>query len=212
MFRKIIYMGKCGEGAVYFDTEQQCPLLAQKSKLLNTEGARRTNRLIVPIIVSASLGGSSLIFANSFGGYYSESTLIFLIAVWLMECFGLIWLVERALYKNVKEAIPTTRENFRRAVYSNLFWNNFSDKKVTIGKKVWAWIMTGTMLLLSFSPLLIIKVGFNMLSNAIGSEIIGISFIGIMSAIAFIMIWQNNPIRWLNIVEKYQKRQINWQW
>lgn len=29
-----------------------------------------------------------------------------------------------------------------------------------------------------------------------------------MPAIAFIMIYQNNPIRWLNIVEKYQKRQL----
>lgn len=174
--RKIIYIGECGEGSVYFDTERQRPLVASKSKLLNTEGARKTNRFIVPIIVSTFFVGG-FVFANPFGGYYSETTFFFLIVVWLLEFIGFIWLLERALYKNVKQAVPTPRENFRRAVYSNLFWSNFRDKKVTIGKKVWAWIMTGIMFLLSFSPLLIIKVGFNMLGNAIGSEIIGISFI-----------------------------------
>ncbi|MBF0777947.1 hypothetical protein [Streptococcus cuniculi] len=44
----------------------------------------------------------------------------------------------------------------------------------------------------------------------IGSEIIMIFLWGIMPFCLILLIWQNNPIRFFNIVEKYQKRQIKW--
>lgn len=209
MFRKIIYIGECGEGAVYFDTERNLALVAPQSMLLNTAGAGKTN-LLIPSLVALGLGGSGFAVANPFGGYYSEATLVFLIIAWIVECVGLIWLLERALYKNVKQAQPTTRQNFRTAVYGNLFWNNFGDKKVTTGKKIWAWIMTVMFSILGLSPILVCWIFQNMIGTAIGSEIITISLIGIMPFCSVLFVCQNNLIRWLNLVEKYQKRQIKW--
>lgn len=42
--------------------------------------------------------------------------------------------MEVALYKGVKQVRGATKQQFEKAVYSNLFWDNFSDKKATFGK------------------------------------------------------------------------------
>lgn len=137
LLRRIIYIGESGDGAVYFDTKHNLALVASKSQLLNTEKAGVTNRFIPILVGILILGGGTGFFtvANPFGGRYSYATLLFLVSAWLFEFIGMIGLLERALYKNVRHAIPTTPQNFRIAVYNNLFWNNFSDKKATSGKK-----------------------------------------------------------------------------
>ncbi|MBF0777946.1 hypothetical protein [Streptococcus cuniculi] len=138
ILKKIIYIGESGEGAVYFDTERNLALSAPKSKLLNTDEAGLTNYFIPILVGFLIVGGSGLGFftvANPFSGYYSYETLIFLVFAWIFEFIGMVWLLERALYKNVKQAQPTDKQNFRSAVYGNLLWNNFSDKRVTVGKK-----------------------------------------------------------------------------
>ncbi|MBF0818794.1 hypothetical protein [Streptococcus acidominimus] len=211
-FRKIVYMGECGEGAVYFDTEQNLALLAPPSRLLNTACAGKTN-LLLPALVALGFGGTGLVVANPFGGYYSYATLVYLILLWLAECFGLIWLLERALYKNVKQAQPTTRQHFRTAVYGNLFWNNFGDKRATVGKKLAMFLVVFSIVLtnLAFIPAMIYSIIPNILNQvAIDSRIIILSIWGIMPAILVILVWQNNPIRWFNIVGRYQRREIPW--
>ncbi|MTB63938.1 hypothetical protein GGG87_02845 [Streptococcus sp. zg-86] len=210
--RKIIYIGECGEGTVYFDTERNLALVAPKSKLLNTAGARETN-LWIPGLIALGIGGTGLAVTNPFSGYYSKAMLVFLIIAWIVECVGMIWLLERALYKNVTEAQPTTRQNFRTAVYGNLFWNNFGDKRVTFGKKMVMFIVVCSMLAvnLAFVPALIYDVIPKMLNQvSLDNSIIILSIWGIMPAILVLLIWQNNPIRWFNIVGRYQRREIQW--
>ncbi|MGT2950282.1 hypothetical protein BU202_01960 [Streptococcus cuniculi] len=211
-FRKVIYMGECGEGAVYFDTERNLALVAPQSMLLNTAGAGKTN-LLIPGLIALGFGGTGLTVANPFGGHYSEATLVFLIIAWTVEFFGLVWLLERVLYKNVKRAQPTTRENFRLAVYGNLIWNNFGDKRATTGKKIWLSVLLSAILIANIGIVPIVyKMILPLINNReqIGSEIIMISLMGTMPFSLVLLVWQNNPIRWLNVVEKYQKRQIKW--
>ncbi len=214
LLRDVIYVGESGVGTVYFDTKRNLVLAAPQSRLLNTEGARRTNRLI-PIIIGISiLGGTGVVtVANPFGGYYSYGTLVFLLTAWIIECVGFVWLLERALYKNVKKAEPTERQNFRTAVYGHLVWSNFGDKKVTRGKKIWAWVIVIIMAIVSLVtiPLISEVVLVDIKNQApIGSEIIKASMWGFMPAIFVILVWQNNPIRFFNLVGKYQKREIKW--
>lgn len=212
LLRKIIYMGECGEGTVYFDTQKQLALLAPSSSLLSTAGASITNKAI-PILIGVFMFGLGLKTTNPFGGHYSHGTLVFLIVLWLLEFFGFVWLMEMALYRNVKYAQPTSRRNFRVAVYGNLVWNNFGDKKATIGKKC---LMSGVVLIMlflnmAFLPILHYSVLPDVMSHAkIDSGIILLSLWGIIPAILVLLIWQNNPIRFLNIVGQYQKRQLKW--
>lgn len=55
--------------------------------------------------------------------------------MWILEFLGMLILVEQALYKHVKIGEITTKKEFLIAANGNLIWNNFGDKKITIGKK-----------------------------------------------------------------------------
>ena len=57
--------------------------------------------------------------------FYSLS---FLYPIWIYM------MMEVALYKGVKRVQGATKKEFKEAVYSNLFWENFSEKKATFAK------------------------------------------------------------------------------
>ena len=48
-----------------------------------------------------------------------------------------------------------------------------------------------------------------MIGTPIGSEIITLSFMGILPAGAVLLLWQNNMVRWFMAVEKYRKNRYN---
>ena len=118
--------------------------------------------------------------------------------------------MEKILYKNIKSVTPTTKQAFREALYGNIIWNNFSNKKITKSKKLWAWIVTLCILFFSIASLIVAAIVFNMIGKTIGSEIIAISLLGLLPGLSVFLIWQNNIIRWMCIVENYQKRKIKW--
>lgn len=214
-FRKVIYIGESDGQAIYVNVEKpRDPLAAPKSKLLNTE-ASRGNRKQIILITSflIAFSGVMQLFPETrlFGGVYGYGTLIYFLTVWLLEGSLLLVIVERALYKNVKLAQPTSKEDFRRAVDTNLIWGNFGDKKVTLGKKIFAWIFTVFMALMGLiGPILVISIlVFNMIGTPIGSEIITLSFMGILPAAAVLLLWQNNMVRWFMAVERYRKNRYN---
>ncbi|MBM7643793.1 hypothetical protein [Streptococcus loxodontisalivarius] len=67
-------MGETDGCAVYLDLKTNQALVADKSALLNTEGAKKTNRAIVPLIVLIEIlpiifGYYNITFQNK--GYYS---------------------------------------------------------------------------------------------------------------------------------------------
>ena len=213
-FRKVIYIGESDGQPIYVNVEKpRDPLAAPKSKLLNTE-ASRGNRKHIVWLICGLLGFSSIMqlfpATRFFTGVYSYGTLIYFLLIWLLEDILLLVIVERALYKNVALAQPTSKENFRRAVDSNLFWNNFSDKKVTLGKKLIAWVFTVFMAVMglagpiSIFSMLVLK----MMGTPIGSELFPLSLMGILPAVAALLLWQNNMIRWLKAVERYRNSRV----
>ena len=59
-------------------------------------------------------------------------------------------------------------------------------------------------------PILVISIlVFNMIGTPIGSEIITLSFMGILPAAAVLLLWQNNMVRWFMAVERYRKNRYN---
>ena len=213
-FRKVIYIGESQGQAIYVHVdEQRKPLAAPKSKFLDTE-ASRGNRKHIVWLICGLLGFSSILqlfpATRFFTGVYSYGTLIYFLLTWLLEAILLLVVVERALYKNVALVQPTSKENFRRAVNSNLFWNNFSDKKVTLGKKLFAWFFTVFMAVMGLAgPISILSMlVLKMMETPIGSEIFPFSLMGILPAVAALLLWQNNMIRWLKAVERYRNSRV----
>lgn len=212
IFRKIIYIGESNGKAIYIDTDNPTVALeAPKSPLLSTDKARNNGTYIaITLFVISTISGIMKFFpATRFlAGKYSLGTLVYFVLFWIFECVLLLILTEKALYKNVKQLHPTSKENFRNAVNSNLIWNNFTNKKITLTKKIIVWIFTIFIGGLGIvSPILVIYILFsNMIGKPIGSEIFMLSFLGILIGGSGVSIWQNNFIRWFNTVENYRKK------
>lgn len=47
-----------------------------------------------------------------------------------------------------------------------------------------------------------------MMAPPIGSEIFPLSLMGILPAVAALLLWQNNMIRWLKAIERYRNHRV----
>lgn len=211
--RKIIFIGQSGEEAVYYNTRTKEALVANKSALLDTEGARRSNRSIAPLIAIFSLLGllGGFVAIPIFSGlrYNSGMVPVFILCLSFI-LFGFIWMMEVALYKEVKHVRRATKQQFEKAVYSNLIWDNFSKKKATFGKMIVFLIIQLVILFLAFIGIATI---LNIINSFIKQEkfdaqILFSLLIGLFPALLYLLLFQNNPIRWLLAVRKYEQGKV----
>ena len=137
-FRKVIYIGESEGQAIYVHIDEpRNPLAAPKSKFLDTE-ASRGNRKHIVWLICGLLAFSSIMqlfpATRFFTGVYSYGTLIYFLLIWLLEAILLLVIVERALYKNVALAQPTSKENFRRAVNTISFGKIFQIRRLPLAR------------------------------------------------------------------------------
>ena len=212
--RKIIFIGQSGDQAVYYNTRTREALVASKSALLNTEGARKSNRSIAPFIAISTFLGliGGIVAIPAFSGFrYSSWIVPPYIATHFFVCFGFIWMMEEALYKEVKQVQGASPQQFAKAVDSNLFWDNFSDKKATFGKMLAFMIV----MLLVFMTTIVIFVAtipsiidsFNK-QETFDIQIFFSLLAGLFPAVSYLLLFQNNPIRWLLAVRKYEQGKV----
>ena len=211
--RKIIFIGQSGDEAVYYNTRTKEALVADKSVLLNTEGARKTNKAIIPLmlvfIFIGLIGG--MVAIPAFSGFrYSSWMVPPYIATHFFVCFGFIWMMEEALYKEVKQVQGASPQQFAKAVDSNLIWDNFSKKKATFGKMIVFLIIQLVILFLAFIGIATI---LNIINSFIKQEkfdaqILFSLLIGLFPALLYLLLFQNNPIRWLLAVRKYEQGKV----
>lgn len=214
--KKIIYIVECKDAIIYYDTKNNKPLKAIKSKRSKTKKTRKNYRQICVIVsVIFLIKELSILspFGSSFSGRYTMSTVLFLSLLWTLEFISLTAVVYKVLYKNVEQAVPTNSKEFGYAIKSNDLWNIFNNKKVTIYKKLSMFVLTTVVGLLTISivPMLyMINIQGDFIGTKVGSEIIGICLLGVMPFLSVLLVWLNNPVRWLNTVEKYQKKKIKY--
>ena len=211
--RKIIFIGQSGDEAVYYNTRTKEALVADKSALLNTEGARKTNKAIIPLMFAFVFLGiiGGLVAIPAFSGFRYSSWMVppYIVAQFIV-CFGFIWMMEVALYKEVKRVRGATKQEFAKAVDSNLFWENFSKKKATFGKMIVFLIIQLLIIFLAF-------IGIATIPNIVNSftrqenfdaQILFSLLIGLFPALLYLFLFQNNPIRWLLAVRKYEQGKV----
>ena len=212
--RKIIFIGQSGDEAVYYNTRTKEALVADKSALLNTEGARKTNKAIIPLILLFALFGGGVglaIFSFTSPFRLNERMIpIILLAIFLVFV-GSIYMLEKALYKNVRSTFLANEEQFKVAVNGNLFWEGFSDKKATLGK---IFFFSFVILVLLFCLGIVSLFGISgMLIPYYNHEWFDLSLLfspvaGVLPAVVVIALFQNNPIRWLLAVRKYEQGKV----
>ena len=212
--RKIIFIGQSGDKAVYYNTRTKEALAADKSALLNTEGARKTNKAIIPLILLFALfgGGTGVtIFSFTTPFRLNERMIpIILLAIFLVFV-GSIYILEKALYKNVRSTVLANEEQFKVAVNSSLIWEGFSDKKATFGK---IFFFLFIILILLFCGGIVGMFGIpGMLIPYYNHEWFDLSLLfsplaGVLPAVTYLLLFQNNPIRWLLAVRKYEQGKV----
>ena len=212
--RKIIFIGQSGDKAVYYNTRTKEALVADKSALLNTEGARKSNRAIIPLMFAFVFLGivGGLVAIPAFSGFRYNSWMVppYIVAQFFV-CFGFIWMMEEALYKEVKQVQGASSQQFAKAVYSNLLWENFSKKKATFAKMLAFMIV---MLLVFMTTIVIFAAAipgtidsFNK-QEAFDIQIFFSPLAGLFPALLYLFLFQNNPIRWFLAVRKYEQGKV----
>lgn len=211
LLKKIIFIGEVNGYAIYFDTENNIPLKSKKSKLLDTEKSRSQLIYIVPLMLTFSFICKIVYYFFQYSYLIKHILKIALLSTFLGALGGgiLIVLIHRALYKNVKKLELATKEEFGLAVRNNNFWKNFCNKKVTTNKKIVAWFVTLLMIFLSIASILFLLEGITLKKQIDVSTAVTIGLAaGSFPFVVILLVWENNMIRWLNVVEKYQKRKL----
>lgn len=211
ILRKVIYIGDYAGKTIYFDTEKNIPLKATSSHMLNSEKTKNNNKFVIVLIFLFSI--VSCVFAlfninRIFSGVYTWDTYLFLIVLWAIEFLTCSFILNQAMYKNVKNVELATKTELGNAIRRNNIWNSFGDKKVTFFKKAFWWILTLVVISMNSLFYILFSSDGTLLGHPIAGEIGGISLFGFIPFFSYLLLYENNIIRWFKVVEKYQNRKI----
>ena len=206
--RRRVFIGECDGQAVYYDQKTGEALVAPKSRLLNTEKAGDTNAFIPQLVILLLAGGPAIsgFFSLKFIGVYNWFSLACIFLFWLMQFFSLVALLERALYKNVRRAQPTTEKAFYYAASHNLFVKNqFDPRQLSALPFRFARFVVNIVSIYYFLYFLILPLKFG---QPIGDEGYGLWFAGLLFFSVFLLYNQNNPVRFVKIMRLYSQGKV----
>ena len=205
--RRRVFIGECDGQAVYYDQKTGEALAAPKSKLLNTEKAGDTNSFIPELVILLLAGGPAVsgFFSLKFVGVYNWFSLACILLFWLMQFFSLVALLERALYKNVRKAQPTTEKVFYYAASHNLLVKNQFDPR-QLGTLAFRFVRFAVNIvsIYYFLYFLTLPLKFGQPIN----EGYGLWFAGLLFFVIFLMYNQNNPVRFVKIMRLYSQGKV----
>ena len=205
--RRRVFIGECDGQAVYYDQKTGEALAAPKSRLLNTEKAGDTNSFIPDLVILLLAGGPAVsgFFSLKFVGVYNWFSLACIFLFWLMQFFSLVALLERALYKNVRKAQPTTEKVFYYAASHNLLVKNQFDPR-QLGTLAFRFVRftVNIVSIYYFLYFLTLPLKFGQPIN----EGYGLWFAGLLFFVIFLMYNQNNPVRFVKIMRLYSQGKV----
>ena len=205
--RRRVFIGECNGQAVYYDQKTGEALAAPKSRLLNTEKAGDTNSFIPDLVILLLAGGPAIsgFFSLKFIGVYNWFSLACIFLFWLMQFFSLVALLERALYKNVRKAQPTTEKVFYYAAAHNLLVKNQFDPR-QLGTLAFRFVRFAVNIvsIYYFLYFLTLPLKFGQPIN----EGYGLWFAGLLFFVIFLMYNQNNPVRFVKIMRLYSQEKV----
>ena len=205
--RRRVFIGECDGQAVYYDQKTGEALAAPKSRLLNTEKAGDTNSFIPDLVILLLAGGPAVsgFFSLKFVGVYNWFSLACILLFWLMQFFSLVALLERALYKNVRKAQPTTEKVFYYAASHNLLVKNqFDPRQLSALPFRFARFAVNIVSIYYFLYFLTLPLKFGQPIN----EGYGLWFAGLLFFVIFLMYNQNNPVRFVKIMRLYSQGKV----
>ena len=214
--RKIIYIGQGNQQSVYYNTRTREALSTEYSNLPDSEGAISSKKSKWPwvlffaflLIAIISIWIRSLIAPFRLSEWMIPIHLVAILFVFIGSVYGF----EKLFYSGAKSLVPASEEQFKDAVESSTFWRKSLDKEPTVDKII---LYLFVILVLLFVFVIVVFFAIpgtfipyyehewfepSMFMVPIVATIVPISVV--------LLLFQNNPIRWLLAVRKYKQGKV----
>ena len=134
------------------------------------------------------------------------------LAAILFVFIGSVYGFEKLFYSGAKSLVPASEEQFKEAVESSKFWRKSPDKEPTVDKIIlYLFVILVLLFVFVIVVFFVIPGTFipfyeqewfepSMFMVPIGATIVPISVV--------LLLFQNNPIRWLLAVRKYKQGKV----
>ena len=214
--RKIIYIGQGCQQSVYYNTRTREALTTESSNLPDSEGAISSKKSKWPwlLFFAFLLVAVISIWIRSLLAPFrlSEWMIPIHLAAILFVFIGSVYGFEKLFYSGAKSLVPASEEQFEDAVESSTFWRKSPDKEPTVDKII---LYLFAILVLLFVFVIVVFFAIpgtfipyyehewfepSMFMVPIGATIVPISVV--------LLLFQNNPIRWLLAVRKYKQGKV----
>ena len=214
--RKIIYIGQGCQQSVYYNTKTREALTTESSASSETDGAISSKKSKWPwvlffvflLVTIIGIWIRSLLAPFRLSEWMAPIHLVAILFVFIGSVYGF----EKLFYSGAKSLVPASEEQFKDAVESSTFWRKSPDKEPTVDKII---LYLFAILVLLFVFVIVVFFAIpgtflpyyehewfepSMFMVPIGATIVPISVV--------LLLFQNNPIRWLLAVRKYKQGKI----
>ncbi|WP_049538256.1 hypothetical protein [Streptococcus pseudopneumoniae] len=214
--RKIIYIGQGSLQSVYYNTRTREALTTESITSSETDGAISSKKSKWPWILFFAF-----LLVTIIGIWIRSLIAPFRLSEWMMPIhlaailfafIGSVYGFEKLFYSGAKSLVPASEEQFKEAVESSKFWKKSPDKEPTVDKII---LYLFVILVLLFVFVIVVFFAIpgtflpyyehewfepSMFMVPIGAIIVPISVV--------LLLFQNNPIRWLLAVRKYKQGKV----
>ena len=214
--RKIIYIGQGSLQSIYYNTRTREALTTESSNLPDSEGAISSKKSKWPWVVFFAF-----LLVAIIGIWIRSLIMPFRLSEWMIPIhlaailfvfIGSVYGFEKLFYSGAKSLVPASEEQFKDAVESSTFWRKSPDKEPTVDKII---LYLFVILVLLFVFVIVVFFAIpatfipyyeqewfepSMFMVPIGATIVPISVV--------LLLFQNNPIRWLLAVRKYKQGKV----
>ena len=214
--RKIIYIGQGCQQSVYYNTKTREALTTQSSASSETDGAISSKKSKWPwvlffvflLVTIIGIWIRSLLAPFRLSEWMAPIHLVAILFVFIGSVYGF----EKLFYSGAKSLVPASEEQFKDAVESSTFWRKSPDKEPTVDKII---LYLFAILVLLFVFVIVVFFAIpgtflpyyehewfepSMFMVPIGATIVPISVV--------LLLFQNNPIRWLLAVRKCKQGKV----
>ena len=214
--RKIIYIGQGCQQSVYYNTKTREALTTQSSASSETDGAISSKKSKWPwvlffvflLVTIIGIWIRSLLAPFRLSEWMAPIHLVAILFVFIGSVYGF----EKLFYSGAKSLVPASEDQFKDAVESSTFWRKSPDKEPTVDKII---LYLFVILVLLFVFVIVVFFAIpgtfipfyeqewfepSMFMVPIGATIVPISVV--------LLLFQNNPIRWLLAVRKYKQGKV----
>ncbi len=214
--RKIIYIGQGSLQSVYYNARTREALTTESSASSDTEGAISSKKSKWPWVVFFAF-----LLVTIIGIWIRSLIAPFKLSEWMVPIhlaailfvfIGSVYGFEKLFYSGAKSLVPASEEQFKEAVESSKFWKKSPDKEPTVDKII---LYLFVILVLLFVFVIVVFFAIpgtfipyyehewfepSMFMVPIGATIVPISVV--------LLLFQNNPIRWLLAVRRYKQGKV----